>query len=187
MSACAARRRGLGLAELLVVLAVTGVLLALGLPNFGAMIARQRLRTAANDLFAAIELTRSQAIARGRRVMMAPLDPAGRDWLQGWAVFVDRNGDGRPDQDDEWISTRGAVAPGMTILSSFAPASGPFYIAYNGSGRSCSAINSQASRPGTLSLWSGANARHITINMLGRARICDPARQAKTCNGVSGP
>ncbi|MES2741771.1 MAG: GspH/FimT family protein [Pseudomonadota bacterium] len=187
MSARAGPGWGFSLIELLVAMAVAAVLLAAGLPDLGAMIARQRLRTTANDLFAAIELTRSQAITRGRRVMMAPLDPAGRDWLQGWAVFVDRNGDGRPDQEDDWIFTRGAVAPGITIRSGFVPLSAPFYIAYNGAGRSCSAINNQAARPGTLSLFAGQSARHITINMLGRARMCDPARHAKTCSGPAGP
>jgi type IV fimbrial biogenesis protein FimT len=43
------------------------------------------LQAAANDLQAAIDLTRSEAMARGHKVLMAPVDPSGANWQSGWA------------------------------------------------------------------------------------------------------
>lgn len=178
-------RCGFTLVELMVVLAVGAVLLAAGVPALGELIARQRLRTTAADLFAAIDLTRSEAIARGRRVMLMPLDPSGTDWNQGWAVFVDKNASLGLDPDDDLIFRQGPVAAGIVIRAAFSSPHPPSYISYNSAGRSCGAANSMAARWGTVSVLAGPAARHIKINMLGRVRMCDPAVEPDTCTGLA--
>jgi type IV fimbrial biogenesis protein FimT len=180
------RGGGATLVELMVMLAVAGVLLAAGMPAMGELIARQRLRTSVADLFAAIDLTRSAAIARGGRVMLAPLDPPGVDWRRGWAVFVDKNGNKSLDPGDELIFRQGPVAAGIGIAAAFSSPQPPLYIAYNGAGRSCSAGNSMAARWGSWSLALGTHRRNIKINMLGRVRVCDPALEPETCTSVAG-
>lgn len=177
------RLRGFTLAELMVVLAIAGILLAAGMPSLRDMIARSRLRTTAGDLFSAIDLTRSQAIARGERVIMMPADPQRADWTRGWVVFVDKNASLSLDAGDELIFQQGPLKAGLAVSSAFSSPHPPYYVSYNGAGRSCSASNSMASRPGTLSLVMGQGIRHIKINMLGRVRICDPQLQPKTCSG----
>lgn len=177
--------RGFSLIELLTVLAVAVILVSVALPDLSETIRRQRLKAAANDLYGAIELTRSQAIARGRRVLLVPAD-AGVDWRDGWIVFVDLDGDGRPGGGDEVIVKHGPVAGGITSSSSFSGHAPP-YLAYNGAGRSCSATSSLAAHWGTLSLFQGRQTRRIKINMLGRARVCDPAREPASCTGDAEP
>lgn len=177
---------GFTLTELMVVLAIAAVLLAVATPSLRQLIERQRLRTTANDLFAAIDLVRSQAITRGRRVTMAPLDPTGSDWSKGWVVFIDRNDNRRPDADEEVIFEQGPAATGISIRYGFSASPGTAYIAYNGAGRSCSSNNSQAAHWGSLSVMLGEQARNIKINMLGRVRICDPQKEAD-CTGVADP
>jgi type IV fimbrial biogenesis protein FimT len=177
--------QGFSLTELMIVLVIAAVLLASGLPNFRDMLLRQRLRSTANDMFAAIDFTRTQAIARGERVMMTPADAGGADWRAGWIVFIDRNGNRRPDAGEAILAEQGPVPPGLAVSSTLAGA-GPAYVAYNGAGRSCSASNSMAAHFGTLSLFLGDGARHIKINMLGRARICDPEQQGN-CSGAADP
>lgn len=184
MKTAARRRRAFSLTEMLVVLAVAAALTAAGVPQLAQLLARQRLRCAATDLFAAIDLTRSQAIARGTRVLLAPADPAGSDWARGWVVFVDRNGNRRPDAADELIFRQGPLGPGIAIRTAFSSSLAPAYVAYNGAGRSCSAANSLAARWGTLSVALGNSVRHIKINMLGRVRICDPQAQPRDCSGA---
>lgn len=179
------RRRGFTVIELMVVLAVLAVLLGLSLSWFRDMIQAQQLRSTANDFFAAIALTRSEAIARGRRVMMTPLASAPADWRQGWVVFVDRNANQRPDAGDEVIFQRGEVAYGLTIVSAFSSGQASQYIAYNMAGRSCGAGNSMTAHYGSVSLALGRHARNIKINMLGRARICDPVAHPGNCSGVA--
>lgn len=181
-------RAGFTLTELMVAVAIAAILLASGVPLLRDMLVRQRLRATANELFAAIDLTRSQAIARGARVLIMPADADGADWTRGWLVFVDNNGSISFDGGDELIFRQGPVAAGMTIRSALSSSLPPSYLAYNGAGRSCSASNSMAARWGTLSIALERHTRHIKINMLGRARICDPDRpgQAQSCTGVAG-
>ena len=180
------RKRGTTLLELMIVLAVASVVLALAAPDLGVLLQRQRFKAAAGELFSAIGLARAQALARGRTVVLAPLDAAGLAWRGGWTVFVDADGDGRPGPGEERILEHGPLAPGMAVDFAFTSAAPPRYIAYNGAGRGCSAANPAAARSGTLSLFYGGAIRRIKINMLGRARLCDPARDAG-CDGAAAP
>jgi type IV fimbrial biogenesis protein FimT len=177
--------RGFSLPELLTVLAIAAILAALALPDMGAVLRAQRLKVAANDLFGAIGATRAQALARNTRVQMAPRDPAGSDWSRGWTVFVDRDGDGVLGAADEIVSEHAPLTGGIAIHFAMTSAAAPFYIAYNGAGRSTS-NQSDAARFGTISLFQDAAIRRIKINMLGRARICDPARD-DACEGAAAP
>lgn len=172
-------------------LAVAALAAGLALPNLHAMVRHQRLRVAAGELFAAVNLARAQALARGHRVKLMPREVAGAgagaDWRAGWIVFADRDGDGVRGDDEEVILEHGPLAPDIVIGFAFSHSAPPWYIAYNGAGRGCSDTNSAAARWGTLSLslrgdGDGGASRRITINMLGRARLCDPARDA-ACSG----
>jgi len=180
------RRAGFTLVEMTVVLALAAVLLALATPALGTLIRNQQLKSANGDLFAALGLARSQALARGLTVRVQPRDPSGTDWRRGWRVFVDRDGDGQPGPGDELIAEHGPLPDGIAVVFAFTSPAPPYYIAYNGAGRSCSAGNSAAARYGTLSLFHGGAIRRIKINMLGRARTCDPARDA-SCDGAQAP
>jgi type IV fimbrial biogenesis protein FimT len=179
------RQGGHTLVELMVVLVIAALLLTLALPDLRAMIARQQLRTAQNDLFSAINLTRSQAIVLGTRVTLIPQDAAGIDWTSGWLVFIDRNGNQRLDPSEQRIFQQGPVSPGISIKFAFSTSAGRQYIAYNMAGRSCSAASSLAAHWGTLSLFQGNEIRRIKINMLGRVRACDPSRQPRSCTGAA--
>jgi type IV fimbrial biogenesis protein FimT len=179
------RARGVSLPELCVVLAVAAIALAVAAPDLRDLVRTEQLKAAAGDLFAAIDLARAQALARGRQVKLVPADPPGADWRRGWRVFDDRDGDGRPGAD-ELIAEHGPLPPGIAIDFTFTNAAPPYYIAYNGAGRSCADSNSAAARWGTVSLFHGGRIRRIKINMLGRARVCDPARDAG-CDGAPAP
>lgn len=178
------RAAGFTLVELMAVIAVAAVLLGIAVADLGSMIRHQQLKAALSDLFGAIDLTRSQAITRGMRVYLAP---SGDGWSSGWTVFVDKNADGVPGEGDELITTHGPVAEGIVITSGFTSPRTPDYIAYNGGGRSCSHASSMAARWGTLSMTLDGQSRRIKINMLGRARACDPARDGAGCSGSETP
>ncbi|QNA88522.1 prepilin-type N-terminal cleavage/methylation domain-containing protein [Massilia sp. Dwa41.01b] len=177
---------GFTLVELLVVVAVAATLLAVALPDLRALVQSTQLRAASNDLFDAIGLARAQAIARNERIALRPRDPAGLDWAQGWTVFADRDDNGVPGAGDDILAVHGALAPGVALAFALTSPAPPYYIAYNGAGRSCSATSSGAARWGTLSLFHGGGIRRIKINMLGRARLCNPARD-DNCDGAAAP
>ncbi|WP_426107902.1 GspH/FimT family pseudopilin [Massilia sp. TSP1-1-2] len=176
------RHGGATLVELVVVLAIMAVLASLALPSMRDMLEARRLDTAAVDLYGAIDLARSQAVARGDRVQLVPLEPKGANWAEGWVVFVDRDGDRRPGPDEEIISSHGPLAGGIVVSFNFTSNKLPYYIAYSASGRSCRDTSSLAARWGTISLHQEGRIRRIKINMLGRARMCRP-EQDETCDG----
>jgi type IV fimbrial biogenesis protein FimT len=170
-----ATTRGAGLVELLVVLAITAVLAGLAAPSLASLLARRALIQAAGDLYDSVNAARAQAMARGARVVLMPAAVAS-GLAGGWLVFVDADGDGRRGDDEPLLQQHGALATGIEVGAHFGQAGS--YVAYNGAGRSCSTSSSAAARPGTLTLARGDVQRRITIAMLGRARICDPGRDA---------
>ncbi|MEO7916603.1 MAG: GspH/FimT family pseudopilin [Dokdonella sp.] len=91
-------RRGFGLIELMVTISIVAILLAVALPSFRTTINSNRASTQANDLIAAINLARNEAISRNRSVTVcAAVTTSGTptacgsatQWNQGWMVFVD--------------------------------------------------------------------------------------------------
>lgn len=82
---------GFTLVELLVALAITGVLLGLGAPAMGAWLAEQELQQRADALLHALDRARSEAVKRGSRVHVCP-DASGAcpgsaaAWEGGWTV-----------------------------------------------------------------------------------------------------
>ena len=179
--------RGVVLVELLVVFALTAVLLAIALPDYGALVRRQQLRTAVVDLTGALALARAQALARAGRVELVPLDAGGSNWNAGWVVLVDRDGDRRPGPGDERIAVHGPLPAGMVLTTAFSTHQQPDYIAFNSGGRGCRADSALAARFGTLTLRAGDEQRRVIINMLGRVRVCDPLRDGDSCGADAGP
>jgi type IV fimbrial biogenesis protein FimT len=109
------------------------------------------------------------------------LEPSGADWQGGWAIFIDRNGNRRPDAGEPLIYQHDALRPELTVTARFTAGGMPDYIAYNAAGRTCRADNSLAARWGTLSLKQGGQSRNVIINMLGRVRVCDPKSEPSKC------
>jgi type IV fimbrial biogenesis protein FimT len=79
------RRAGAGftLIELLIVIVIMAIIAAIAAPNMADMIRVQRLRTASFDIFAALNLARSEAIKRNVSVTITPNNG---NWAEGWVT-----------------------------------------------------------------------------------------------------
>jgi len=86
-------QQGLTLLELMVTIAIAGILLTIGVPSFDAVVTRNRISANTNDFITAINLARSEAIKRGSEVGVcksadgASCTESG-DWDQGWIVYL---------------------------------------------------------------------------------------------------
>lgn len=170
------RVRGFSAIELVAIVTIVGILLAAGMPSFQSLMQRQRLTTTANALFMAVNLARSEAIQRGTRVDLVPAGE-GRSWNDGWVVFVDANGNRRPDADETIVFTHEPIDRDLRITPRFTD-SKVQYIAFNGTGRTRTNASRHASQSGHWLLELGTQSRKIVINFLGRPRVCDPQAAA---------
>jgi prepilin-type N-terminal cleavage/methylation domain-containing protein len=84
--------RGFTLLELLIVLAIGGLLTAIGLPALHSVIADQRVRVTASDLSGDIAYARANAVASSKRTIIEP-NVAG-NWLSGWQIYTDADASG---------------------------------------------------------------------------------------------
>jgi len=69
--------------ELLVAVAILGILAALAAPSFRSLTQSQQVKAASFELFAALNLARSEAIKRNANVTVTP---AAGGWEDGWSV-----------------------------------------------------------------------------------------------------
>ncbi len=116
------RPRGFTLIEMLIAMAVAGILLALAGPSFREAIDANRLTSNANELTAAVQLARAEAIRHNRRVTLCRTEDgsacsaASSTW-PGWILFVDTDGDGVRDATEPVIKS-GVFDASLVVKSS---------------------------------------------------------------------
>lgn len=99
--------RGFSLLEIMVTLAVIGVLVAVGAPNLTDFMRNQRLASSMSDLNSDLQLARSDSIRRNARVLVCPRSTTTSTtcattvttttWTNGWLVCHDTDNDGACD------------------------------------------------------------------------------------------
>ena len=124
---------GFTLIELMLVVGLAAVLLTLGIPGIQQLLQNSARSSAANEVVAALQRARSEAIKRNTIVTLCPSSDGasctgGTAWEDGWIAFIDDNlngvdeasdKDGNLDAGEELFQT-GDALDGPTLRTSFA-------------------------------------------------------------------
>ncbi|MFO1474174.1 MAG: GspH/FimT family pseudopilin [Lysobacterales bacterium] len=112
------RQSGFTMVELMVTVAVAAVLLALATPSFEGVLNGNRLASQSNELVAALQIGRSEAVKNNARVIVCRSTnlttcAAGAAWT-GWVAGIDSNRDGQVDQ----VLKVGSISAPLQVFSS---------------------------------------------------------------------
>ena len=176
---------GFTILELMVVVAIVGVLMAVAVPAMGDFIRNGRITAAANDVMAALHFTRSEAIKRRDPVTLCTsanallasnlantnATCADSEFLTGWIVFVDLNQNGQREVGEDILLNHGPMNTQITAASS----ADPFQVTYllngfalNPNGASIALCDARGNTPSGGELSS---ARGILVAVTGRAGV----------------
>ena len=167
------RPAGFTLIELAVTVSILSLLAGIALPSMSGFVERQRTSAAITSLTTHMQLARMAAVARNRRAVLCPTGDgstceAGTDWSRGWMLFVDDDGNRKPDAGDDIL--RVDLEPTSRHLR-IASSTGRQQLRYLPDGTSA----------GTNLTLSICNARgellgQVIVNNAGRPRSERPAR-----------
>lgn len=170
------QQSGFTLTELIITLALIGILLALAIPSFESLIASSRISTTTNDFHAALAQARSEAVRRGQRVTVCvsangiQCTNAG-SWEQGWITFVDVTRAGvtaNVDPLDTILQASTTRLPGILVQGQPAVAQ---YVSFASDGQSRTMTGGV--QTGTIEICSTSQALQDASNASTRTRARD--------------
>ena len=182
------KQKAVTLVELLIVIAIVGIISSIALPSYRSLVITNRINSFATNLHGSLLLARTEAIKRSRSVAIckssnadhtvpscdvtASIAGTNTGWGSGWLIFVDSNNDGlflAPDVllrvQSNFISS---VNDGSIVPTNPDGSAGNEFIAFNATGQTVAAINFVINRPTSDTVASHNKAVCVLVG--GRAR-----------------
>lgn len=104
---------GFTLLEMMIVIAIIGIVAAVGLPSFRYLTSSTKVKSASTELYLGLIRARNEAVKRNRLVSVSK-NAAG--WAAGWQIIADDNQDGVFTGADRMVHETSAQAR-VTITS----------------------------------------------------------------------
>lgn len=169
-----AKHTGFTLIELMVALAVLGILLSIAIPSFQNMVLDNRIAAQANQVITALNYARSEAVKRGASATLCPTSggaacAGSTNWSTGWLVFADADGNGTVGAGEAVLRVWPAPKGGNTLNTGTRQR-----ITFGATGTATGSND-------TFRLCDGrgtAAARSIVVNVMGRSYV---EKGAKAC------
>src|SRR5476649_665217 len=186
------RHRGFTLIELMVTVALVGILLAAVIPNMRTFLRNDQLSGGVNDILHSIQVARTEAIKRqnGNVVVCGTSTPTVPDGamtcdyatFKGWFVFQDTNGNWQHDAAEPVIERHGLLDTNLTVktdanarIVSFAPSGFANPAGLKVPMRTLVVCDSR----GVQQVGNTATARALFITTTGRARASSTWQDVK--------
>lgn len=154
-------QHGFTLVELMVTIAVLGILLTIAVPNFQAFIFNNRMTSIANNMLTTLGYARSEAVKRAANVTVCASSSGvactAGGWESGWVVL---------DAGGNVLRVQEALEGEATLTGA-----GAMVIGANGRMTMPAAATTLTLNSG----MAGIDGRQIQIDPSGRARVCKPA------------
>lgn len=166
------KQTGFTLIELMVTMTVGAVLMAVGVPSMRNFQRNSELASASNNLIAAVNVARGEAMKRGTNAMVIPKQTSG--WDSGWVVFVDQDRDGKYNPSAD-ITIFEQSLPTDTFLAVSGSAA---YLLFDGSGYAKTTGGGFAATTLMIKRTDVSDfdqVRYIKVAQTGRVRGCKPA------------
>jgi len=202
------RPRGFTLVELMVTIAVLGLLMLATLPSVGVWLRNAEIRTAAESLQSGLQKARAEAVRRNQPVLFSLVKGANIGALDNdcalstssasWVVSLDdpsskcaqsasAGANNAPHLIDKYAQGDGATHVSVAVLNEACDAAGTAtQIAFDGYGRLATATIAAPIRCIEVSHANpDSHKMRLVIGMGGTLRMCDPAVAApdpRTCN-----
>jgi len=115
------KQRGFTLIELIITIAIAGILMSLALPSFKKTLQNNKLTSMHNELLSSLSLARNTAISRGSFATLCKSNQAGDNcdssasWKDGWIIFLDNDDSGSVNNDEEVIALNNALPKKVSI------------------------------------------------------------------------
>jgi type IV fimbrial biogenesis protein FimT len=166
----AAKNGGFTLIELMVTMMIGAALMTVGVPSVRTFQRNAELTSASNNLIAAVNVARGEAMKRGTNAMVIPRG----EWSKGWVVFIDQDRDGKYSAATDITIFEQSLAAG----SSLAVSGSTDYLLFDGSGYAKTMAGGFGATTLTIKRTDVSDfeqMRRIKVAQTGRVRGCKPA------------
>lgn len=162
--------RGFTLTELMIVLAISGILAMIGTPAMAGLLARVSERNAESAIANVLRQARTAAVMHNIRTLVCPSRDgrqcrSGDDWQHGWIVVADADHDGQADPGTQVLAVANAMPPGTRVVTS----RGRGHITFQPTG-SAGGSNVRF----TICHARRRNGKSVVVSNSGRVRVAKP-------------